>query len=274
MLSIGLSTCSKQLDLQLFTDCAKDGISALEISPSQGHYEEVDFAAIRRYANASGLRLWSFHLPFMPFETIDISSLNTAVRKSTVAYNAELIRKAAAIGIDKFVIHPSAEPIKNEERADRMQAAMESLATLAHIAASCGGVIAVENLPRTCLGKNSEEILRLLEADGRLRTCFDTNHLLSEPIADFIRNVGNKIITTHVSDYDFIDEKHWLPGEGKINWHELYKELTETDYSGVWMYELGFASPSSLSRSRDLQPADFVRNAREIFAGKEITVIS
>ena len=58
--------------------------------------------------------------------------------------------------------------------------------------------------------------MELISADDRLRVCFDTNHLLKESIIDFIYNVGDKIITTHVSDYARENERHWLPGEGVI----------------------------------------------------------
>lgn len=246
----------------------------MELSPSQGSYDAVDYQQIKRLSFAHGIDLWSFHLPFMPFETIDISSLAPEIRKYSIDYDSELMKKAAEIGIKRYVIHPSGEPIADEEREDRMKAACDSLAILAQIADDCGGTIAVENLPRTCLGKNSNEILRLLSSDDRLRACFDTNHLLSEPISDFIRSIGTRIITTHISDYDFIDEKHWLPGEGGIDWPTLYRDLLSINYNGVWMYELGFSAPRSISRPRDLTPADFARNAHEIFEGQPITLIA
>ena len=80
--------------------------------------------------------------------------------------------------------------------------------------------------------------------------------------------MGDKIITTHISDYDFVDEKHWLPGEGKINWQELYKALLDIGYKGPWLYELGFKAPNTISRERDLTCEDFANNAKEIFDGK------
>jgi hypothetical protein len=39
------------------------------------------------------------------------------------------------------------------------------------------------------------------------------------------------------------------------------------------MYEIGFSTPDSIKRSRDLNCADFVRNANEIFSGKTISAI-
>lgn len=35
-----------------------------------------------------------------------------------------------------------------------------------------------------------------------------------------------------------LKERHWLPGEGKINWKELIAALDSCGYSGVWMYEV------------------------------------
>ena len=75
------------------------------------------------------------------------------------------------------------------------------MSALAEKAASHGAVIAVENLPRTCLGKNSDEINELISANPKLKVCFDTNHLLKENISDFIKKTGKNIVTVHISDY-------------------------------------------------------------------------
>lgn len=268
---VGLSTCGKKTDARFFADCAEAGISCVELSPDSDAYDGIDYAALRRYSAESGVAIRSFHLPFLPFVALDISSLSSAIRKKSVQRDALLIKRAAEAGIGIFVIHASGEPILLAREA-RMEAARESLAALAQVAASCGGVLAVEDLPRTCLGRNSEEILRLISADDRLRVCFDTNHLLGEPIPDFIAAVGDKIVSTHVSDYDFTDERHWLPGEGKIDWQALLSALGKTGYDGPWLYELGFRPPKSRPRERDLTPADFARNAKELFEGLPLTV--
>ncbi|MBQ8812910.1 MAG: sugar phosphate isomerase/epimerase [Lachnospiraceae bacterium] len=186
----------------------------------------------------------------------------------TISYFSELIKKGVDIGIDNFVIHPSGEPIEETESAERMECAKESLAELAEIAARSGATIAVEDLPRTCLGRNSAEILELISVHPALRVCFDTNHLLSEDIPIFIRNVGSKIITLHVSDYDFLNERHWLPGEGDINWSDVLAALQEVGYAGPWLYEVGYSSPATIER-RILSAQDFVDNAQMIFAGEK-----
>ena len=268
MLPIGLSTNGNADFKSFFSGCARAGITHAELSPAQDRYGELDFSAVARLAAEHGVSLWSFHLPFMPFAKIDISSTDEKIRRDTVRYDAELIRKAAEIGIDKFVIHPSGEPIDPADRPARMRQARESLSELADIAQGCCGVICVEDLPRTCLGNCSGEMLELLSADGRLRVCFDTNHLLFENEADFVRAVGDRIVTLHVSDRDALDERHWLPGEGVVDWPSLYSALCGAGYGGVWMYELGIAPKASINRARELDYTDFPANAKTIFAGR------
>lgn len=263
MYKLGLSSCGKTFGEELFKEYKAAGIETMEISYGKKEYENFDFGLAKELSEKYGVELWSFHLPFMPFSEIDISV--PALRDSTVLYLKELIKKGADIGIKIFVIHPSGEPIKDSERSLRMKTAKESLKELAEFAAELDAVIAVEDLPRTCLGRDSDEILELTSADDSLKVCFDTNHLLSEPISHFIKAVGDKIITTHVSDYDFEDEKHWMPFEGKIDWKELTDTLGAVNYNGVWLYELGFEAPDSMPRERKLTCADFALNAEKIF---------
>ena len=263
----GLSSCGKEINEELFKSYAAAGIEVMEISVNLTECLNFDFEGTAALAKKYGIELWSFHLPFMPFSDIDISS--PKICEKTLDCLKMLIDKGSAVGIKRFIVHPSGEPIISaEKRGIRMQTSKQSLKILAQYADERGAVIAVEDLPRTCLGRNSDEILELISADDRLGVCFDTNHLLSEKITDFIKRAGGRIITTHVSDYDFIDEKHWLPGEGKINWQELYKALCETGYDAVWLYELGFKSPSTLERERDLNCFDFSENAKKIFNGE------
>lgn len=47
----------------------------------------------------------------------------------------------------------------------------------------------------------------------------DTNHLLKDLTEEFIKNLGLKVVTLHVSDYDRIDERHWIPGKGVNDWN-------------------------------------------------------
>jgi sugar phosphate isomerase/epimerase len=247
------------------------GLTVMEISDGMPGYERLNFAAARQLADKYGITLRSMHLPFAPFTQLDPSVPELA--DYTVDYFRGLIEQGAAIGIRIFVVHPSGEPIR-EHRDMRMATAKKSLVRLAEIAAAHGGVIAVENLPRTCLGKNSAEMAELISAHEALRVCFDTNHLLGQPTAEFMHDIGNKIIATHISDYDFVNERHWLPGEGKVDWQEVIAILTEIGYDGPWLYEMGLVCPKTILRDRDLRYTDLMRNARELFTGQTPTIFS
>ena len=270
MFKIGLSTCGKEINSELFECYREAGIGQMEISVDKTLYPTLDHKAIGKLAKEYEINLWSYHLPFVPFDKVNLSV--RSIRDETLKYFNELIGKASDIGIDKFIVHSSGE-VESHARPERLECAMESLAMLAEIGAKHGGTIAVEVLPRTCLGNCSDEILYLISGDDRLRVCLDTNHLLNESIVDFIHKVNDKIITTHVSDYDFIDEKHWLPGEGMLDWEAVTKALNDIGYKGAWLYELGFNIPETMTSSRELNCKDIAQNAYEIFNGKEITRI-
>lgn len=253
----------------LFRELKSAGLSAAEISTPLPRIQTLDCKKAAKNAADAGILLWSFHLPFLPFEDIDISSTDKSIREYTLKLHKELIRKAADAGIDKFVIHSSGEPIDDKLREDQLNYCMESLSDLADFAAEHGAVIAVEDLPRTCLGNCADEILRLISANDKLRVCFDTNHLLKDNNENFMNKLGDKIITVHISDYDFINERHWLPGEGKLDWDMMLENFKKIGYNGSWIYELDLKTPPSITR-RDLVYGDFTENADAIFNHREI----
>jgi sugar phosphate isomerase/epimerase len=269
MLKIGLSSCGKVISEELFKSYSEAGIECMEISVDLETGDNLNWPFLFEMSQKYGVELWSYHLPFHPFNVIDIASPDEELRQRSVDKCADLMIKISDFGVKVFVIHPSGEPIDEDKRSIHMEQAKKSLKTLADVADKCMVTLAVEDLPRTCLGRNSSDMLELVSADERLAICFDTNHLLGEDIKSFIERTGHKIITTHVSDYDFENERHWIPGEGDINWNELYDTLLAVGYKGPWLYELGFETPQSIKRSRSLTCKDFADNAKTIFAGNK-----
>lgn len=274
MYKIGLSSCGFSLTENNFEALHNAGISAIEISMPAEAYKDINYKEVEALSRKHEVGLWSYHLPFGPFSEIDPSSPDSGIRKHTMEYFSDLIKKGADIGIDKFVVHASGEPISAKERPERMKYSMQSLAELAEVAAKNGACIAVEDLPRTCLGNSAEDVLRLISVNDKLKVCFDTNHLLEDNNLNFMSRLADKIVTVHVSDYDFVNERHWLPGEGKLDWKAMIAKFREISYNGMWMYEIDLKCPKTIIRDRDLTFEDFYRNATEIFTGSELTVFS
>lgn len=266
MYRIGLS--ANDLSESAFLELHKSGIHAIEIT--MGAYKDINHKEVKYLFKKYGIELWSYHLPFYG---VDPSSPNRALRSHTIEVFSEMIRKASDIGLDKFVIHASSEPIADEQREEHLRYSMESLNILAELAHQNGACIAVEDLPRTCLGNTAEEMLRLLSANDKLKVCFDTNHLLKDNNIHFMDKLADKIVTVHISDYDFVDEKHWLPGEGKVDWNMLLAKFQEIGYDGVWLYEVALKSTKTMIRDRDLTYKDVYDNAMSLFSGMKPAVL-
>ena len=257
---LGMSSCSTgKLDKETFDGYAANGISCMEVALGNEH-TPVDWKNTLALSRDSGVELWSLHLPFYPFETLNIATNDTKLRNRTIEFLTEnYIKRGADIGIKTAVIHPSAEPYAENEREELIKVGAESLAELAESAAKCGMRIAVEDLPRTCLGNCSDDIKKLIALNDKLRVCLDTNHLLAEKNVDFVKALGDKIVTLHVSDYDYLNERHWLPYEGKVDWVELVSALEDAGYTGPFMYEIELKTSKTIVR-RDLTFADFAEN--------------
>lgn len=268
----GMSVHDVHLTEEYFAACRAAGLYSVEVSCSPEKYETLDWAALAALAKRHGLVLNSVHLPFSG--RISIAHPDPVLRAQAMERDRAVLRGAASAGIRIAVIHPSSEPISDEERETVLGYAQSNLHALAELAAELEMTAAVENLPRTCLGRNSAEMMRLLAADDRLRVCFDTNHLLSEPIADFVRALGAKIVTLHVSDYDFVDERHGMPGEGDVDWREFMALLDEIGYRGVFNYELALGAETRMTlREREVTPADCRANYDSLLrCGKPVTV--
>lgn len=225
---------------------AEGGIQTLEVT---GIKQGLDWSDLPKWVADSGVTVQSYHLPFIwPKQGTcsNPATLDPVEWEQTKQNCVPAIENASQGGVGIFVIHPSLEPNPEEgpEREALIESSIEHLSYLSDICRKNGSILAVEDLPRTCLGNTDAELLRIMKANSDLRVCFDVNHLLKGTHADFIKTLAPYIVTTHISDYDFVDERHIFPTEsrngyeGKINWGELQRLLEEADYDGAWLYEV------------------------------------
>ena len=272
MRRVGLSLNHNYLNYDFFKQMADAKVTEVEISVEYDFQESLDPKKILADAKIAGVRIWSFHLPFSPGDFVNVCFLDESKRIKTVEYLSSIIEKWAPWGVKRFVIHASSEPNQDHERPAILQQAKKTLNALSLVAKKHDAMIAVEDLPRTCLGNHHSEILQLIGDNPNLGVCFDTNHLLSESGEDFLRAVKGRLVTVHISDFDYINERHWLPGEGKIDWVSMMDALDEVGYDGTFLYELSFLSTKSIFRPTPLTPAHFYQNARELHERKPVTV--
>ena len=267
---IGLSTgWNGNASRETFEFYKANGIKHIEVSMGHERFLEIDWDEIKRSAEETGVNIWSVHLPFMPYKQINFGDTAGPAREYTVQMAKNAIDHMGELGIPHLVIHSGVDMFDPENRDKCMQNACNSLAELAEYGAPKGVTICIENMPRTGLGNVIPEMKQLVASHPALRVCFDTNHLLRNRHVDFIRELGDKIVTLHVSDYDFHDERHIFPYEGDVKWIELVEELEKVNYNGVWMYECGLGERKGIVRERPVTVADLKENHQCCIAKKE-----
>lgn len=202
-------------------------------------------ADLREYAAAfaeAGVSVRTVHAAYGG--DVDLSSGDAGVADAGVASASAAVRLAADLGAAIVVMHASFEPIRDAERSVRIAQAKLSIQHVCEFAREADVRIAVELLPRTCIGRTPEELLALLaDLDPQVvGICLDTNHLmdLHARLPDVVRMLAPRLIALHCSDYDGVDEKHWLPMRGVVGWRGFLQALGEICFDGPLNYEVTF----------------------------------
>ena len=90
----GVSSCGAQdLREEDFENYAKAGIMTMELSFSWDRYDSIPWKEAYHRAAKNNVELWSFHLPFMPFNVLDIASLRDVYGIISARENAEISKK-------------------------------------------------------------------------------------------------------------------------------------------------------------------------------------
>ena len=149
-----------------------------------------------------------------------------------------------------------------QQRKSTVNAAISSLAELDEYMKKQGLTLALENLPRSCIGNSIAEMMKITNALPTLKLCFDCNHFTTikpnefllplqrkfpafrkklNPVTDtaesYAKQFADKIVTVHISDYDGINERHWLPAQGIIDFKSISASLEKAGFHAPIMFE-------------------------------------
>ncbi|HOM83602.1 MAG TPA: sugar phosphate isomerase/epimerase family protein [Armatimonadota bacterium] len=256
-LGASLHTIEKNLTPEALAAVEGSRIATVEIHPIlfAADAEGSMRAALKEMLARTGIRPMTIHAPFGG--AYDLSSLDERTRQAGLEVVLEAVDLAVEFNAPMVVVHPSAEPIPAEEREERLTRSRQSLARVGERCAETGRQVALELLPRTCLGNTIEELFALLESlpEEQFGVCLDVNHLMDRfaELPEAVRRLGSRLITTHLSDYDGVDEKHWLPGQGVIDWGALLEAFDATGYTGPLNFECRLEAPTPAERVRSLE---------------------
>ncbi len=240
-LGISISSVAPRMNRELMELLAKSSIKTFELNAAM-FCEDYDGAlreAFRRTLADSGKRVLSFHIPFSAMD--DLSALDEDTRLRALARFRALQKEAVFFQAELLVLHPSTEPIDQTRRSEHMLQLRKSMQEIEGEIKLAKMRLVLENLPRLCMGNTVSELQNMLVGMSDVfAACLDVNHLMDQQarLPEMTRQLGSKLQALHISDYDGIDEKHWLPGQGVIDWQEFLKALKEINYQGSFNYEV------------------------------------
>jgi sugar phosphate isomerase/epimerase len=243
----GISTgCFYQTNILQALPMVRDGgFTLIEVCSFPAH---LDYHNPKHVENAAklmdqlGIEANSFHAPFA--DRIDISSLDPAQRKSSVAELFIACDAAHALGARYVVLHPGPEKEGKpppEEWYHRMVCATASLNEVAQHCRHHGLVLLLENmLPHLMFG-HASDMLFLLGAirETNVGTCLDTGHaFISGDLRTVVHKLSGHLRMLHVNDNHGDHDQHLAPGDGAIDWTSLMRQLRQWRFHGPLILEL------------------------------------
>jgi len=240
---------------------ADTGYSNVEIWADKTHLDpriSPDLSALKDLLNSFHLKVHSLHAPF---SGLDIASLDGGKRENSLELIKKSMKFCSEIEGKIVIIHPCSTEIsgdyQNYLRAKNKTE--ESLCTLATLAEELEIKLAVENLPNIggwSFGTDVSQLSKLVSNINNpyLGLCLDTGHsFVEKEDVDLSKDVfecGKNLIALHIQDTDGEKDRHWLPGQGIINWAQFMKDLASIDYKGVLTLEIS-GSPEFAERNVD-----------------------
>ncbi len=221
---------------QKLIDVKNLGFEAVEVGINSTYNAfEVD-ALIDEIINQiieSGIKVNSFHLPFAR-EWSDIAETYEPDRVGFVGWFKNIFKKLEKVNPRAFVLHPGGMNARDAEKS------FEALCKSAdELAESTNVFVCIENMVKSKFFERKEQFIKFKNTVKKAKMVLDVNHLLHDRAEDILLELGGDCVKTlHISDYDFENERHWLPKEGKNDWMKIIATLEKIGYDGVFNYEV------------------------------------
>ena len=217
-------------------------------APPEAYAAAVD--NILRTASTIGIEAASVHIPFGAAPWVPSRESERAIALEAIR---GLMRAWAPLRPQRYTLHGCTEADTDVPHSEQMRALRVFLSEILPDVEAAGTSFNIEYLPRTCLGNTAAELLAILDGFGdEFGVCLDVNHLMGRirELPDETRLLGDRLLSLHISDYDGVDECHFMPGTLNIDWPPFIKALSDIGYDGVFNYEMRLKG-SPADRVRD-----------------------
>ena len=244
----GAENIAGNLDLISGLDIIKQsGFNVIEISRHQ-----KNILARESQIRASGLKVWSIHGLFGNGATSD----SAAERQAAIDQEYRRMDDTACFAPAPYVVHYT-------NRVNDPQAGKNYRKTLEQVYArssQLGFDLAVETAPyKPQINErypDSKEISDFVRSFGKkdLNMTIDINHSnIHEDLIDVCANCNGIISNVHISDNHGEWEDHLPPGEGIIDFPQVYAALRENGYIGPFNLEFHLPDTPSVEKLRKIR---------------------
>lgn len=161
----------------------------------------------------------------------------------------EWIEDCARYDIPMMVMHV----VEGSNHPEPNKYGIQSIREIVKRAEEFGVKIAVEN---TFAMSNLPYIFNRIESKN-LVMCYDSSHdMLHENSLDLLKAYGSRLGATHISDNDGLKDRHWLPGNGNIDWNKIGCSFPTKTYKGYITLEV-----YPTQEEMQMPPEDFLNKA-------------
>lgn len=173
-------------------------------------------------------------------------SLDEVKRRQAVTQIATCFEPLVAVGAEFVVLHPTGYALDytDENRPRVIDQVRRSMAELSTIAADVGIRPAWENLPHHHTARPLHDMTELRslinEMPANVGLCLDTTHALiagHDPLEQ-LNIAAHRLLCLHLHDSDGDGDRHWVPGQGIIEWDPFIARLDEMGFTGTRTIEV------------------------------------
>lgn len=233
-----LGACLALENLELHRDWIIEGQRDLELQAFfkpealDGDFT-AEIARTRKLLDGYRGRL-GIHGPFWGFS---IASHDPAIRRVVTDRFLKALDICEKVGANQMVIHSPATTwgYNNlqafpDETAKMFERAHLTLAPVVTRCEANGVTLVIENIE----DKDPHERVRLAKSfnSDRVKVSIDTGHAHyahvstgAPPVDIYVTAAGDMLEHVHIQDADGFADRHWLPGEGTVNWRAVFKAL-------------------------------------------------
>lgn len=236
---------------------AAAGFKYVEITANGRHLDPraiPDVPAVRSLLRKLGLQVHSIHTPYRGLKIghpdVDLNESHPEVVSDSLVIGAQVGAKIA-------VVHATCEPkgLSDDMYERSRDTSIAFIDKLRLQARELGITLALENL---CLRRHlkrrfGSSLRELSEAfPGQdIGFCLDVGHVILNgmDVHSQIEAAGARLISIHVDSNDGVQDRHWLPTQGLLDWEGVKAGLHRSGYGGRYVLEIrGGSDPDAMVR--------------------------